>query len=91
VLAKVGTGRLGWQVAVGRWSWSMVGCVGAAPATGVADPDLSVSARKRTPAADAPMAGAYVDDRQWGCRLRGPEDGGCSQWRRVHEGGRLQW
>jgi hypothetical protein len=46
MLAKVGVGRPLWRVAVGGWPWNMVGCVGAAPATGVADPDLLVSAQK---------------------------------------------
>jgi hypothetical protein len=59
---KVGSGRPVWRVAVGRWSWSMVGCVAPVPATGVADPDLSVSVWKRTPTARAPTAGADVDD-----------------------------
>jgi hypothetical protein len=46
MLAKVGVGRPLWRVAVGGWPWNMVGCVGAAPATGVADLDLLVSAQK---------------------------------------------
>jgi hypothetical protein len=40
----------------------MVGCVGAARTTGVVDPDLSVFARKRMLIAEAPTAGADIDD-----------------------------